>query len=120
LEKQSEELAKKLNELEKTVYHMAGEVFNLSSPKQLQGILYQKLKLPILKKTPTGQPSTAEPVLHELAEEYELPRLVLEHRSLNKLKSTHTDKLPLEVNEKTGRIQSTFQQAVTATGRLSH
>jgi len=119
LEKQGEELAKKLNELEKTVYDIAGEEFNLSSPKQLQGILYQKLKLPILKKTPTGQPSTAEPVLHELAEEYELPQLVLEHRSLNKLKSTYTDKLPLEVNEKTGRIHSTFQQAVTATGRLS-
>jgi len=119
LEKQSKELAKKLNELEKAVYDIAGEQFNLSSPKQLQGILYQKLKLPILKKTPTGQPSTAEPVLHELAEEYELPQLVLEHRSLNKLKSTYTDKLPLEVNEKTGRIHSTFQQAVTATGRLS-
>ena len=119
LEKQGKELAKKLNELEKAVYDIAGEQFNLSSPKQLQGILYQKLKLPILKKTPTGQPSTAEPVLHELAEEYELPRLVLEHRSLNKLKSTYTDKLPLEVNEKTGRIHSTFQQAVTATGRLS-
>jgi len=119
LEKQSKELAKKLNELEKAVYDIAGEQFNLSSPKQLQGILYQKLKLPILKKTPTGQPSTAEPVLHELAEEYELPQLVLEHRSLNKLKSTYTDKLPLEVNEETGRIHSTFQQAVTATGRLS-
>ena len=119
LEKQGKELAKKLNELEKAVYDIAGEEFNLSSPKQLQGILYQKLKLPILKKTPTGQPSTAEPVLHELAEEYELPQLVLEHRSLNKLKSTYTDKLPLEVNEKTGRIHSTFQQAVTATGRLS-
>ena len=119
LEKQGKELAKKLNELEKAVYDIADEEFNLSSPKQLQGILYQKLKLPILKKTPTGQPSTAEPVLHELAEEYELPQLVLEHRSLNKLKSTYTDKLPLEVNEKTGRIHSTFQQAVTATGRLS-
>ena len=119
LEKQGKELAKKLNELEKAVYDIAGEQFNLSSPKQLQGILYQKLKLPILKKTPNGQPSTAEPVLHELAEEYELPQLVLEHRSLNKLKSTYTDKLPLEVNEKTGRIHSTFQQAVTATGRLS-
>ena len=119
LERHSKELAKKLNELEKAVYDIADEEFNLSSPKQLQGILYRKLKLPILKKTPTGQPSTAEPVLHELAEEYELPRLVLEHRSLNKLKSTYTDKLPLEVNEKTGRIHSTFQQAVTATGRLS-
>ncbi len=119
LEKQGKELAKKLSELEKVVYDIAGEEFNLSSPKQLQGILYEKLELPILKKTPTGQPSTAEPVLHELAEEYELPRLVLEHRSLNKLKSTYTDKLPLEVNEKTGRIHSTFQQAVTATGRLS-
>ena len=119
LEKQGEELTKKLNELEKTVCDVAGEEFNLSSPKQLQSILYEKLELPILKKTPTGQPSTAEPVLHELAKDYELPRLVLEHRSLNKLKSTYTDKLPLEVNENTGRIHSSFQQAVTATGRLS-
>ena len=119
LEKQSEELTKKLNELEKAVCDIAGEEFNLSSPKQLQSILYEKLELPILKKTPTGQPSTAEPVLHELAKDYELPRLVLEHRSLNKLKSTYTDKLPLEVNENTGRIHSSFQQAVTATGRLS-
>ena len=119
LEKQGEELTKKLNELEKAVCDVAGEEFNLSSPKQLQSILYEKLELPILKKTPTGQPSTAEPVLHELAKDYELPRLVLEHRSLNKLKSTYTDKLPLEVNENTGRIHSSFQQAVTATGRLS-
>mgnify|MGYP001160890526 FL=1 len=119
LEKQGEELTKKLTELEKTVCDVAGEEFNLSSPKQLQSILYEKLELPILKKTPTGQPSTAEPVLHELAKDYELPRLVLEHRSLNKLKSTYTDKLPLEVNENTGRIHSSFQQAVTATGRLS-
>ena len=119
LEKQGEELTKKLDELEKSVCDIAGEEFNLSSPKQLQSILYEKLELPILKKTPTGQPSTAEPVLHELAKDYELPRLVLEHRSLNKLKSTYTDKLPLEVNENTGRIHSSFQQAVTATGRLS-
>ena len=116
---QSSELAKKLDELESESFAIAGEEFNLSSPKQLQSIFFEKLDLPILKKTPTGQPSTAEPVLQELAEDYELPRLILEHRSLNKLKSTYTDKLPLEVNDKTGRIHSSFQQAVAATGRLS-
>jgi len=119
LKQQSSELAKKLDELESESFAIAGEEFNLSSPKQLQSIFFEKLDLPILKKTPTGQPSTAEPVLQELAEDYELPRLILEHRSLNKLKSTYTDKLPLEVNDKTGRIHSSFQQAVAATGRLS-
>lgn len=119
LEKQSKELGVKLSELEKVVFEIAGEEFNLGSPKQLQSIFYEKLNLPILKKTKTGQPSTAEPVLQELAEEYELPRLILEHRSLSKLKSTYTDKLPLEVNPQTGRIHSSFQQAVAATGRLS-
>ncbi|MDA1370897.1 MAG: DNA polymerase I [Proteobacteria bacterium] len=119
LQKQSKELAKKLQELEGEAYKLAGEEFNLNSPKQLQSVFYEKLELPILKKTPTGQPSTAEPVLQELAEQYELPRLILEHRSLNKLKSTYTDKLPLEVNARTGRIHSSFQQAIAATGRLS-
>ncbi|MGI9251541.1 MAG: DNA polymerase I [Pseudohongiellaceae bacterium] len=119
LDKQSRSLAKQLKKIEDSVFTQAGESFNLGSPKQLQAILYEKLQLPILKKTKTGQPSTAEPVLHELAAEYELPQLILEHRSLSKLKSTYTDKLPLEINEHTGRIHSTFQQAVAATGRLS-
>ena len=98
LEKQSAELAEQLERIQTQVFALAGEEFNLSSPKQLQSIFYEKLELPVLKKTKTGQPSTAEPVLQELAQDYELPRLILEHRSLNKLKSTYTDKLPLEVN----------------------
>ena len=116
---QSKQLSKQLEKLQAAVFEIAGEEFNLASPKQLQSIFYEKLELPILKKTKTGQPSTAEPVLQELAQDYELPRLILEHRSLNKLKSTYTDKLPLEVNADTGRIHSSFQQAVAATGRLS-
>lgn len=119
LNTQSKQLSKQLDKLQAAVFEIAGEEFNLSSPKQLQSIFYEKLELPILKKTKTGQPSTAEPVLQELAQDYELPRLILEHRSLNKLKSTYTDKLPLEVNADTGRIHSSFQQAVAATGRLS-
>ncbi len=119
LGKQSEELGKSLEKLQIAVYEIAGEEFNLGSPKQLQAIFYEKLELPILKKTKTGQPSTAEPILQELAQDYELPRLILEHRSLSKLKSTYTDKLPLEVNAVSGRIHSSFQQAVAATGRLS-
>ena len=119
LEKQSDELKISLDSLQERIHEIAEEKFNISSPKQLQSILYDKLKLPILKKTPKGQPSTAEPVLQELAEEYELPRFILDHRSLSKLKSTYTDKLPLDVNNSSGRIHSTFQQAVTATGRLS-
>ena len=119
LEKQSAELAGQLERIQTEVFALAGEQFNISSPKQLQTIFYEKLELPVLKKTKTGQPSTAEAVLQELAQDYELPRLILEHRSLNKLKSTYTDKLPLEVNKETGRIHSSFQQAVAATGRLS-
>ncbi|NKB34703.1 MAG: DNA polymerase I [Pseudomonadales bacterium] len=119
LAKQSAEIGKKLDELQGDIYDIAGEEFNIGSPKQLQSIFFEKLKLPIIKKTPTGQPSTAEPVLQELAQEYELPRLILEQRSLAKLKSTYTDKLPLEVNSNTARIHSSFQQAVAATGRLS-
>ena len=119
LEKQSDELKISLDSLQERIHEIAEEEFNIGSPKQLQSILYDKLKLPILKKTPKGQPSTAEPVLQELADEYELPRFILDHRSLSKLKSTYTDKLPLEVNNSSGRIHSTFQQAVTATGRLS-
>jgi DNA polymerase-1 len=119
LQTQSGELGVRLEELEREVFAQAGEEFNLGSPKQLQEVFYEKLQLPVLKKTKTGQPSTAEPVLQELAVEYELPRLILEHRSLAKLKSTYTDKLPLEINSRSGRIHSTYQQAVAATGRLS-
>jgi len=119
LGKQSQMLALRLVELEREAYQLAGEEFNLGSPKQLQTIFYDKLKLPVLKKTPKGQPSTAEPVLQELALEYELPQLIMEHRGLSKLKSTYTDKLPLEISKRSGRIHSCFQQAVAATGRLS-
>ncbi len=119
LAKQSKQLGKQLEKLQLQVFEIAGEEFNIGSPKQLQTIFYEKLELPVLKKTKTGQPSTAEPVLQELAQDYELPRLILEQRSLSKLKSTYTDKLPLEINKETGRIHSSFQQAVAATGRLS-
>lgn len=119
LAQQSQELAARISELEKEAYDLAGEEFNLSSPKQLQAIFFEKLELPIIKKTPKGQPSTAEPVLQELALEYPLPKLILEHRSLAKLKSTYTDKLPLLINASTGRIHTSYHQAVTATGRLS-
>ncbi|MDG2141167.1 MAG: DNA polymerase I [Gammaproteobacteria bacterium] len=116
---QSDELGEKLLALQGEIYDLAGEEFNIGSPKQLQTIFYEKLELPILKKTPTGQPSTAEPVLQELAEKYDLPRLILEQRSISKLKSTYTDKLPLQVKSTSGRIHSSFQQAIAATGRLS-
>ena len=118
LHEQSAEIATRLQELEVQAHEMAGQAFNLSSPKQLQEILFVKLELPVLKKTPKGQPSTAEPILQELALDYELPRLIMEHRSLSKLKSTYTDKLP-EMIQKTGRIHTSYHQAVTATGRLS-
>ncbi|MCB1665371.1 MAG: DNA polymerase I [Pseudomonadales bacterium] len=119
LGRQSQEIGERLVEIEREAFREAGEEFNLSSPKQLQQIFYEKLKLPVLKKTPTGQPSTAEPVLQELALEYELPKLIMDHRGLSKLKSTYTEKLPQDVNRRTGRIHSSFQQAVAATGRLS-
>lgn len=119
LEKQSVELGAELQRLEQAAYTLAGEEFNLGSPKQLQEILFTKLALPIIEKTPTGQPSTGEPVLQELAHDYELPKIILEHRSLSKLKSTYTDKLPLQVNARTGRVHTSYHQAVTATGRLS-
>lgn len=119
LRMQSSDLEAQLKSLATEVFNLAGENFNLGSPKQLQSILYDKLGLPMLKKTKTGQPSTAEPVLAELAESFELPRLILEYRSLSKIKSTYTDKLPLQIQNRTRRIHSTFQQAVTATGRLS-
>jgi len=119
LGKQSQALGLRLIEVERAAFELAGEEFNLGSPKQLQRIFYEKLQLPVLKKTPKGQPSTAEPVLQELALEYELPKLITDHRGLSKLKSTYTDRLPLDINKRTGRIHSSFQQAVAATGRLS-
>ncbi len=119
LHKQSQTLTSRLGEIEESVYALAGETFNLGSPKQLQVILYEKMQLPVLKKTPKGQPSTAEPILQELALEYELPSMIMEHRGLSKLKSTYTDKLPAQLNRTTQRIHSSFQQAVAATGRLS-
>jgi DNA polymerase-1 len=119
LTKQSAEIGKRLLELEELAYEEAGKPFNLSSPKQLQTILYDELELPVLKKTPKGAPSTAEEVLQELALTYPLPKLIIEHRGLSKLKSTYTDKLPKMVNEKTGRLHTSYQQAVTVTGRLS-
>lgn len=115
----SQELAIRLNELELAAHELAGEPFNLASPKQLQAILYEKQKLPILKKTPGGAPSTNEEVLMELALDYPLPKLLLEHRGLAKLKSTYTDKLPLMVSPISGRVHTSYHQAVTATGRLS-
>lgn len=119
LQQQSAELGAELQRLEQAAYVLAGQEFNLGSPKQLQEILFTKLALPILERTPTGQPSTGEPVLQELAHDYELPKIILEHRSLSKLKSTYTDKLPLQVNARTGRVHTSYHQAVTATGRLS-
>ncbi|WP_027708776.1 DNA polymerase I [Zooshikella ganghwensis] len=119
LNKQSTELAKRLTELEQQAYDAAGQTFNLGSPKQLQEIFFEKLKLPVIKKTPKGQPSTAEPVLQELALDYPLPKLILEYRGLSKLKSTYTDRLPEQINPHTGRVHTSFHQAVTATGRLS-
>jgi DNA polymerase I len=119
LGKQSQELAERLQQLEREAYNLAGEEFNLGSPMQLQKILYEKLGYPILGKTDKGQPSTAEPVLQELAETYPLPKIILEQRGLSKLKSTYTDKLPLDIHPVTKRIHSNFQQAVAATGRLS-
>ncbi len=116
---QSEELAERMLEIERMAHRAAGERFNLGSPKQIQSILYDRLCLPVVKKTPTGQPSTDESVLQELAETYDLPRLILEHRSMSKLKSTYTDKLAAQVNPKTGRVHTSYHQAVAATGRLS-
>ena len=119
LKKQSEQITLRLAELEQSIYEVAGEEFNIGSPKQLQVILFEKLELPIISKTPKGQPSTAESVLVELAQDYPLPKLILEYRSLSKLKSTYTDKLPLQVAESSGRVHTSYQQAVAATGRLS-
>ena len=119
LSQQSEELARKIDELEQKAYEIAEEKFNLSSPKQLQTLFFEKLGYPIIKKTPKGAPSTAEEVLVELALDYPLPKIILEHRSLSKLKSTYTDKLPLMVNNQTGRVHTSYHQANAATGRLS-
>ena len=116
---QSTQLAKRLMELLAEAQREAGAPFNLDSPKQLGNILFEKMQLPVVRKTPTGQPSTAEDVLEELAESYALPKLILEHRNLSKLKSTYTDKLPEQINAKTGRIHTSYHQAVAATGRLS-
>ena len=119
LAKQSRELAERMVEIEQQSFEVAGESFNLGSPKQIQAIFFEKLGLPVIRKTPKGQPSTAEDVLQELAVDYELPRLILEHRGMSKLKSTYTDKLPQQVNPNTGRVHTSYQQAVAATGRLS-
>ncbi|AJJ12565.1 DNA polymerase I [Yersinia rohdei] len=115
----SKELAIRLDELEKQAHELAGEPFNLASPKQLQVILYEKQQLPILKKTPGGAASTNEEVLAELALDYPLPKVIIEYRGLAKLKSTYTDKLPLMINPVSGRVHTSYHQAVTATGRLS-
>ncbi len=116
---QSQEIALRLDELEQQAYELAGDTFNLSSPKQLQAILFEKMGLPILKKTPSGAPSTNEEVLQDLALDYPLPKVILEYRGLAKLKSTYTDKLPKMINPTTGRVHTSYHQAVTATGRFS-
>ena len=119
LNKQSSELGRRIEELKDAAWSSAQEEFNLDSPKQLQEIFFEKQGLPVLKKTPGGKPSTAEPVLVDLARDYELPALILEYRGLAKLKSTYTDKLPKDINTDSGRVHTSYHQAVTATGRLS-
>ena len=116
---QGEEINKRLHELANEAYAVAGETFNMGSPKQIQHILFDKLGLPVTEKTPTGQPSTAESVLQELAIDYPLPRLLVEHRTLSKLKSTYIDRLPQDIDPQTGRVHTSYHQAVAATGRLS-
>jgi DNA polymerase-1 len=119
LKAQSHELAARMLELQAQAHAEAGGAFNVDSPKQLQEILFGKLGLPVMRKTPTGQPSTAEDVLEELAASFALPKLILEYRSVAKLKSTYTDKLPEQIDEETGRIHTSYHQGVAATGRLS-
>ena len=116
---QSQELSAQMQSLETQAYDLAGSEFNIASPKQIQEVLYDKMGLPVLKKTPKGAPSTAEDVLQELAMEHELPQLILAHRSVGKLKSTYTDKLPMMINPRTSRVHTSYHQAVAATGRLS-
>jgi DNA polymerase-1 len=116
---QSGELSERMQQIEQEAFVTAEQEFNLSSPKQIQEILFEKQQLPVIKKTPKGQPSTAEEVLQELALDYPLPKLILEHRGMSKLKSTYTDKLPKQIHPKTGRVHTSYHQAVTATGRLS-
>ena len=119
LKSQSKDLENRIKKLEKKAYDIAGEEFNLGSTKQLREIFFEKLNYRVIKKTPGGQPSTDEKVLAELAEEYELPKVLLEHRTLSKLKSTYTDKLPGQISTSTGKVHTSFHQAVTTTGRLS-
>ncbi|EIJ0969674.1 DNA polymerase I [Vibrio vulnificus] len=119
LSAQSQEIAVRLGELEQKAYEIAGQPFNMNSPKQLQTILFEQMDLPVIKKTPSGSPSTAEEVLQELALDYPLPSVIMEYRGLAKLKSTYTDKLPKMINPHTGRVHTSYHQAVTATGRLS-
>lgn len=116
---QSQQLTQSMAEIEMKAHDLAGKSFNIGSPKQIQTILYDEMNLPVLGKTSKGAPSTAESVLQELAEEYDLPQLILDYRSLSKLKSTYTDKLPEQINPDTGRVHTSYHQAVTATGRLS-
>ena len=116
---QSQELAAKMDEIERSAYDVAGGEFNLASPKQIQEILFERMQIPVLRKTPKGQPSTAEDVLQELAIEHELPSLILQHRSMGKLKSTYTDKLPMMIDSNTQRVHTSYHQAVAVTGRLS-
>ena len=116
---QSHELTERMAELEKQAHELAGGPFNLGSPKQLQQILFEQQELPVIRKTPKGQPSTAEDVLAELANDYELPRVIIDYRGVSKLRSTYTDKLPLQISASTGRVHTSYHQAVAATGRLS-
>jgi DNA polymerase-1 len=119
LERQSAELAERMAGIKEQAYEAAGEPFNLGSPKQIQTVLFERMQLPVRKKTPKGQPSTSEAALEELAQAHELPRLILQHRGLSKLKSTYTDRLPEQINPRTGRVHTSYHQAVAATGRLS-
>ncbi|MCD2449753.1 DNA polymerase I [Methylicorpusculum oleiharenae] len=119
LAQHSLELAGQITSIEQHAHNLAGKTFNLGSPKQIQSIIYDQMNIPVIKKTPKGQPSTEESVLQELAIDYPLPKLILDYRSLSKLKSTYTDKLPQQINPKTGRVHTSYHQAVAATGRLS-
>jgi DNA polymerase-1 len=119
LRRQSAQLLRRMAEVEEQTWKAAGQRFNIGSPKQIQAMLYEKMNLPVLERTPKGQPSTAESVLADLAQDYELPRLILEHRALSKLRSTYTDALPQQINARTGRVHTSYHQAVAATGRLS-